>query len=163
MATLDRPIWHMPQGQIALGLKYIAQGISLDMPNRPDSDAVAPADVPFYRLAGKRLQAIRKLAGVNQTEIAALLEVDQSTWSKWETGKRIPKLDKVIRFVARAQASLDLIYRGDPGGANPTLVALLRLSHPELLAREPIGTEPSRGTALASYRNSIQRNPADPE
>lgn len=153
----------MPQGQIALGLKYRDAGTSVRMPKRPNDDTIDPADQPFYRLAGRRLQAIRKLAGINQTEIATLLNVDQSTWSKWETGKRVPKLDKVIQFVARSQASLDLIYRGTPGGASPILVDLLRLSSPELLTPEPTDTGPSKDTALVSYRTAIKGTLVDPE
>lgn len=147
----------MPQGQFALGREYYGTGMVVLMPNSPDDGAIDPADTEFFRLAGLRLRAIRKLAGVNQTVIAGRLSVDQSTWSKWETGKRIPNPAKVAKFAGRAKASLDLIYRGLPVGTHPLLLRLLRASSPDLVAAEPSDTEPSMDTELASYRSSIHQ------
>lgn len=125
------------------------------MTKRPENDAVDPVDSDFFRLVGERIRAIRKLGGENQTEVATLMGVDQSTWSKWETGKRIPNPARMARFVARAKASLDLIYRGVPANTHPALVRLLRAAHPELVEPEPTDRGPDTGTDLASYRSSI--------
>lgn len=153
----------MPQGQIALGPIYTARGIPDFMPKRTDPDAIDPADSEFYRLAGLRVRAIRKLSGYKQTQIAELLEVDQSTWSKWETGKRMPRLTKMAAFAGRAKTSLELIYLGVPVATHPALVRLLRASVPQLLVPEPIDTDHDKGTDLASYRDSIRQEGEDSE
>ncbi len=127
------------------------------MPKLSKDDEIDPADSDFFRMAGLRLRAIRKLSGLNQTEIAALLGVDQSTWSKWETGKRIPNPAKVAKFVARSKTTLELIYRGLPAGTHPALLALLRVTAPELLAPEPTDMDPGTDMALALYRDSIRQ------
>lgn len=127
------------------------------MPKRRPDDIIDPADSEFYRLAGLRLRAVRKLSGLNQTRIAKLLGVDQSTWSKWETGKRIPSVTKVAKFAARAQTSLELIYCGAPVATHPALVRLLREAAPQLLAPEPTDTAQNKDTDLAAYRNSIRQ------
>lgn len=127
------------------------------MPKRQDDGSIDPADSEFFRHAGLRLRAVRKISGLNQTETADLLGVDQSTWSKWETGKRIPNPSKVSKFAARAKTSLDFIYRGVPVGTSDLLLALLRATAPELLVEPPTRTAPNRDTALASYRNSIRQ------
>lgn len=108
-------------------------------------------------MTGLRLRAIRTLAGIRQEELSEIVGVDQSTWSKWEKGKRQPDLFTITKFAARSQASLDLIYRGVPGDTNPLLVRLLRATHPELLASEPIDTPPDKDTATASYRDAIRQ------
>jgi transcriptional regulator with XRE-family HTH domain len=133
------------------------------MTQRPDDGIIDPADSDFFRLAGKRLRSIRKIAGINQTLVAARLRVDQSTWSKWETGKRIPNPAKVAKFAARAKTSLSFIYEGLPIGTHPILLRLLRASAPELVAEEPSDTDQSTDTALASYRSSIHQAISDLE
>lgn len=148
----------MPQWQNALGQEYSAPGISDGMPKRPkDEPTLSPADSETQRLIGRRLGAIRKLAGIRQTEISDLLGFDQSTWSKWESGKRTPNLFRVIQFAARAKVSLDFIYSGRLTTTHPALAKLLRVSVPELLAPEPNDTDPSTDTAIASYRNAIHQ------
>lgn len=151
----------MPQGQNALGPEYAVRVICLTMPKRPKFEAEDPAASEIQRLAGERLRAIRLIANINQTEIAEIIGVDQSTWSKWENGKREPSLLAVIRFASRAQASLDLIYLGVPTGSNPLLVQLLRASAPGLLVPEPTDTVVDMDTVIASYRSTIQQTATD--
>lgn len=127
------------------------------MTNRPDDDTIDPVDSEFFRRAGARIRAIRKLGGENQTAVARLMGVDQSTWSKWETGKRIPNPARIAKFVARAKTSLDLIYRGLPVSTHPALIRLLRIAAPGLVAPEPIDKGPDTDMDLASYRSSIPR------
>ena len=91
------------------------------MPKRPAKQSDDTAATELRRQTGARLRAIRELAGIKQAEISGVLGVDQSTWSKWETGIREADLLTVVKFAARAQASLDLIYCGLPGGSNPAL------------------------------------------
>lgn len=127
------------------------------MPKRTESVAVDPATSEIQRLTGLRIRAIRKLAGLKQALVAEQCGADQSQWSRWERGDRIPDPLVMLRFAARARASLDLIYRGMPGGAHPTLVRLLQAAHPDLMAPDPTGMDQDTDTALTSYRNSIRQ------
>lgn len=55
----------------------------------------------FSEVFGWRLAAARKAAGMTQADVAAVMCVDQSTVSKWETGAALPSL-----YVAVGLASL---------------------------------------------------------
>lgn len=113
------------------------------------------------RQTGLRIKAIRTLAGLNQGEIAAACGADQAQWSRWERGTRLADILVMLRFARRAQASLDLIYRGVPIGTNPALVQLLRVAHPNLLAPDPTRMDQDTDTALTSYRDAIHQDAAD--
>lgn len=125
------------------------------MPKRPDDIAGVPAASETQRQAGLRIRAIRALAGVTQEQICEVLGVDQSTWSKWERGERLPDLFVMSRFAARARTSLDLIYRGELSGTHPELRRLLLLRIPELLAPVRRDTDQDMDRAQASYRAAI--------
>lgn len=143
------------KGQIALGSGDCAAGTLPSMPKRPKDQIDDPAATEMQIKAGLRIQAIRKIGGVTQTKICGKLGVDQSTWSKWERGERMPDLFVMTRFAARAKTSLDLIYLGRPIGTHESLLTLLRLAIPHLLVQEPSGTVPDTDTAQASYRATI--------
>jgi len=70
------------------------------------------ADDTIERLVfGRNLRRARKLAGLNQTELAELLEgpVDQRTISRWERGHE-PRIER-RREIARALGQpLDFFY-----------------------------------------------------
>lgn len=51
------------------------------------------------KLAG-RLRALREAAGLSQKELAGLLDVDQSTISKWELGQREPGFEDLTKLWA---------------------------------------------------------------
>jgi transcriptional regulator with XRE-family HTH domain len=125
------------------------------MPKKSKAIVVDAATSDTMKRSGKRLAAIRGLAGLTQEQVAALLGVDQSQWSRWERGIRPADPLVMVKFVSRARATLDLIYRGVTIGSHPDLVKLLEASVPDLLVREPSDTDQGTDTALASYRNSI--------
>lgn len=125
------------------------------MPKRVKNQMEDPALSEMQRLAGQRIRAIRSLGGITQEGMSALLGVDQTTWSKWELGDRMPDVAVMIRFAARSKTSLDLIYRGVPIGTHPALLQLLRLEIPHLLVAETSDTEPDKDTALTSYKFAI--------
>ena len=104
---------------------------------------------------GRRLRVIRELAGVTQEALCEVLHVDQSTYSKWEKGKRLPDVLVLIKFAARFRTSLDFLFRGAPIGMHPELLHLLRLGHPGLVADIPTGMDQDRDMALSSYRAAI--------
>lgn len=105
--------------------------------------------------SGARLKVVREMTGLTQVEVSDLLGVDQAQWSRWERGTRLPALYTMVRFVARAQTSLDLIYRGVLSGTHPTLRHLLALAIPHLVVPDPMDTPPDRDIALESYRTTI--------
>jgi transcriptional regulator with XRE-family HTH domain len=100
-------------------------------------DIVNPASLEMARRAGRRIRLIRELDGRSQKEVYEAVRVDQSTWSKWETGERMPDPVSIVRFCHLFRVSLDFIYLGDPARTNPVLVALIRASEPHLV-EEPI-------------------------
>lgn len=143
----------MPQGQNGLCIYSRIIGEFSPMPKNAHSAELDPATSEIQTQTGQRIRAIRRIAGMKQGPIAELCGADQSQWSRWERGDRLAELLPMIRFARRAQASLDLIYRGLPAGANPLLVRLLRIEVPELVA--PEHTEQDKDMDLAVYRSSI--------
>jgi len=109
----------------------------------------------IQRLAGRRLRAVRELAGVKQEALCERLRIDQSTWSKYEQGKRTPGMPVMIEFAARFDVSLDFIFRGLPVGMHPELVKLMRLGHPDLLTRLNPNKSDDPDAALSTYRGAI--------
>lgn len=110
---------------------------------------------------GARIKAIRTLADVSQEDVCRLFKLDQSAWSKWETGKRLADLATMIRFVVRFRASLDFIYRGVLTGCHPDLARLMEQHYPNLIAQRPNHMDQDTGTALASYRRSTTQLTTD--
>lgn len=125
------------------------------MPKRVKNQMEDPAVSEMQRRAGLRIRAIRDLGGATQEDMQTLLGVDQTTWSKWERGERMPDVAIMAKFAARSKTSLDLIYRGMPIGTHPALLHLLRLAAPHLIDPETTGTAPDKDTALASYKSAI--------
>jgi len=62
---------------------------------------------PSAHIAGMNVRAIladiKKVKGWNQTQIAKQLQVDQSTVSKWTTGKQKPEIDQRDRIMGLAR------------------------------------------------------------
>ena len=46
-----------------------------------------------YPAFGKRLKRLRRSVGLKQTALADMLEVDQTTISRWENGTQTPSAD----------------------------------------------------------------------
>jgi transcriptional regulator with XRE-family HTH domain len=110
---------------------------------------------------GRRLRAIRELADITQEKLCELLGVDQSTYSKWERGKRVPDVLVLTAFAARFRTTLDFIFTGSPVGTHPQLASLLRLVHSDLVQESPSRTEQDTDKALASYRAAIVADPTN--
>lgn len=114
-----------------------------------------PPPVDGLPTIGKRLRAIRKIAGMKQAEMAEICGAEQSVWSKWEAGTRQPDVFAIMRFCRRAQISLDLIFFGLPKDSHPSLVESLREQFPELLTPERSDPDP-RKDSQAAYRTAIR-------
>lgn len=83
---------------------------------------------------GDRLAWLRDAVEMSQTAIAEAVNVDQSSWAKYEGGKRMPPLHVMMRVATLFGASLDYIYRGKIGGVmRPDLELRIVAAHPELV------------------------------
>lgn len=61
-----------------------------------------------------RLQALRKQRKMTQSQLGYYLNISRSTISQWESGKKQPSLDDMIRLSDFFQVSLDyLVGRSD--------------------------------------------------
>ena len=65
------------------------------------------------RLIGLRIRHLRKALGLTQTQIADLLWVEQTAWSNWEVGIRLPDVYAMSRWCDLHGVTLDYIYRGE--------------------------------------------------
>jgi transcriptional regulator with XRE-family HTH domain len=61
---------------------------------------------------GARVRQVREISGMSQTELARTLATDQSKWSKYELGHRMPDPIEMIGFCEMLGVTLDYIYRG---------------------------------------------------
>lgn len=63
-------------------------------------------------IIAKRLSELRKEKGVKQDEIAELLNVKRATVANYETGKRAPDYETIIKLADYYSVSCDYILRG---------------------------------------------------
>lgn len=73
----------------------------------------------------KRLLALSKALGHNQTSFAQLVEVTQPAMNNYQKGIRRPDLDVGIRIQLRTGVTLDWLYLGDRSGLPARLLAIL--------------------------------------
>ncbi|MBQ7542892.1 MAG: helix-turn-helix transcriptional regulator [Clostridia bacterium] len=65
-------------------------------------------------LFSERITALRKAKGMTQTDLAETLHVSGGTVAMWETGKRTPKAEMLIRIADLFSCTLDyLLGRSD--------------------------------------------------
>lgn len=125
----------------------------------PRKNTISAGDTRDLLVIGERLKFVRELADCSQEQVCEVIHVEQSTYSKWEKGKRVPNPLRVKEFCSRFRVSMDYIYNGRMGQTHPALAVRL-LERPDLL-REPKSSQSDRDTALASYRAAIARNSKD--
>jgi transcriptional regulator with XRE-family HTH domain len=65
---------------------------------------------------GARLALIREAFGLSKAEIADMLDIDRTHWSRFEGGQRAIPYDKASRLVVRFGVTLDFIILGKWGG-----------------------------------------------
>jgi len=72
-----------------------------DVPNQNHHyylDGMSEAEIAKQRLAGGSLALDRKAAGLNQYELAQMLDVHQTLISRWELGYAVPTDDQRNRM-----------------------------------------------------------------
>ena len=60
-----------------------------------------------------KIKELRTLKGYKQEYIAQILEVSQGTYNNWETGKRRPELDTIIKIADFYDVELDYLFGRD--------------------------------------------------
>lgn len=60
-------------------------------------------------MLAQRLKQLRESKGKSQQEVCAFLNIEQSTLANYENGKRIPKLEILIKIAEYYQCSLDYL------------------------------------------------------
>lgn len=61
---------------------------------------------------GARLRLIREAFDLSKSDIADMLDIERSHWSRFENGQRAIPYDKAARLVQRFGVSLDFIFLG---------------------------------------------------
>ena len=79
---------------------------------------------------GNLLKKYRKTHGYKQQELADLLGVERSTYSKYET-KRFPEIDKILQLAAFYDISLDTLFEPFVDSGNNEVPKGLLISSPE--------------------------------
>lgn len=102
------------------------------MPKKPYRKAGEP--LAYVEAVGMRLLWVREVIGWTQTDMASVAGCDQSTWTKWEKGKRLASVSHIARLCDVIGITLDFVYRGKVGGLLRRDVELqLVANHPELV------------------------------
>lgn len=81
---------------------------NIDMGNR----AAALSEDMSPEAIGERLRLIREAFDLSKSEIADMIDLERSHWSRFEGGQRAIPYDKAARLVQRFGVSLDFIFLG---------------------------------------------------
>lgn len=89
----------------------------------------AKTELPSVRDSlGTRIAALRTGQGLSQGDLAEQLDVSRQSVSKWETGRAVPELEKLLALSRRFGVSLEMLLRreGDPA-SSVTMLSPARL------------------------------------
>jgi transcriptional regulator with XRE-family HTH domain len=65
-------------------------------------------------MMGTRIAALRKAAGMNQTQLAKLLKISPSAVGMYEQGRREPSVDTLAAIAGIFGVSIDFLVTGKP-------------------------------------------------
>jgi transcriptional regulator with XRE-family HTH domain len=105
------------------------------------------ADREIMAAMGERLRWVREALGMSQEQIAILVGVHQTSWSKYELGQRMPHPAHVIRFCGKLHITVPYLLSGKLEDVGRDLAIHLAARHPELVP--PTSTVPHKGKRLA--------------
>lgn len=60
-----------------------------------------------------RMKELRALRNIKQTELASILNVSQGTIANWESGKRSPDCDMIVKLASVFAVSVDYLLGND--------------------------------------------------
>lgn len=75
---------------------------------------------------GARLSLIRRAHGLRSSEIADLLDIDRTNWSRFENGQRAIPHEKAYLLAQKFKLTFDFIYLGRWGGLTVDVAERLR-------------------------------------
>lgn len=85
---------------------------------------------------GLRLQLTRGALKLESGVFASAAGIAKNTYSQYESGIRLPKLDFALKLCERFGLTLDWVYRGDPSGLQYALAnEIIRLRRERNSAR----------------------------
>ena len=67
-----------------------------------------------------KLREIRKKCGLTMKELGAEIGVAESTISQYETGKREPDYETLLKLAEYFGTSVDVLLRGEPSSPSPS-------------------------------------------
>jgi transcriptional regulator with XRE-family HTH domain len=109
------------------------------MPKRPD-DFQGQTGADLMEAVGRRLGLLLQVIGWDQSQVARMLSVDQSTVNKWIKGKRLQPFYHMITICEQSGCSLDYLYRGRLGRVmREDLQLHLAAADPRLVEGIPLG------------------------
>lgn len=62
-----------------------------------------------------KIKELRLLKGLKQEDIASTLGVSQGTYNNWETGRRKPELETILKIADFYDVGLDFLFGRDLG------------------------------------------------
>lgn len=74
------------------------------------------------------LRRCRQRAGINQSELARRTELDATTISLYELGKRTPRLDTIVKLTGALDCRADELVEGMVWARNPTAYGSFEVS-----------------------------------
>lgn len=81
---------------------------------------------------GQRLRWVREALDLSQTQIADLVGINQTTWSLYERGARLPDHFRIPQLCGKLRISTGYLLSGDLDGVEPRLAIALAAHHPSL-------------------------------
>lgn len=102
------------------------------------------ADKEMMQRMGMRLRWVREAMNKSQEEMAEIVGVHQTAWSKYEAGERWPDQFKIPRVISKLKISRAYLMEDSLQGVDRDLAIRLAADHPELAG--PKGTGKRKGT-----------------
>ena len=87
---------------------------------------------------GERIAELRKLCGLNQNQLAKLMEVSRQAVSKWETGQSAPDALNLIRLAEILETDVEYLTTGRRSYGRRPPVVINTVETVEKLVEKPV-------------------------
>lgn len=67
----------------------------------------------YKKILSYKIKSLREVKGIKQETIAQELGVSQGTYNNWETGRRTPELETIIKIADYYEVELDYLFGRD--------------------------------------------------
>lgn len=58
-----------------------------------------------------KIKEFRKKKNLSQSDISKMMKVNQSTYSQWETGQRLPNVKRAIQIAEILETTVESLYK----------------------------------------------------